>query len=320
MASFGVVIPYFQRKPGVLSETLKSVAQQDVKVPVIVTIVDDQSPVPAELEVDTAIFPENFDVKVIRQPNAGPGAARNRALDALREVDYIAFLDSDDRWEPHHLSSALHAFEHGFDYYTAETVDGASGFRMHADFFKGSLPLEAHPSAPWANELGSPLIDFTVSGPISGSSTFVVRNSLIGDTRFCTRLRTAGEDGLFTTTLATKHPRVMVSKRVDVVLGKGVNIFTEGRWGDVKSTLRAAYFLQSRLMMRELVRDFPVARAKVESAITSARRQLWRCVFANARRGVFPPSEFFKTIKSDPALILQVPLVIKEVLWRRRRG
>lgn len=317
MSVFGVVIPYFQRRAGVLAATLNSVAQQDVGVPVSVVIVDDASPIPAQQEVEQVNFPPNFNVRVIRQQNAGPGAARNRGIDALTEVDFIAFLDSDDHWEPYHLSSALHAFEHGFDYYTAETVEGGAGYRMHADHFKGELPLSPYSSAPWAQELTEPLINFTVWGPISGSSTFVVRNSLIGDTRFCRGLRTAGEDGLFTTMLAAKEPRVMISKRIDVILGKGVNIFSEGDWGSRSGTLRAIYFLRSRLMMRPIVHAFPVARIRVEGLIQTARRELCKSAVANLRRGDFPWSEFRSVLAVDPALLRVTPLVVAELVLKR---
>jgi glycosyltransferase involved in cell wall biosynthesis len=45
-------------------------------------------------------------VRLIDQPNAGPGAARNRGVaDARGEV--IAMLDSDDEWEPHYVGRSL---------------------------------------------------------------------------------------------------------------------------------------------------------------------------------------------------------------------
>ncbi|MDO9598626.1 MAG: glycosyltransferase family A protein [Azoarcus sp.] len=314
---FGVVIPYFQRAEGVLARSLASVAAQDVECPVRVVIVDDESPVPAELEVEKVRFPPNIRVEVIRQKNSGPGAARNTALDVLGDESYIAFLDSDDEWEPFHLSSALHAFEHGFDYYTAETIEGDSGYRRHADYFNGALPLIPCLSAPWAQELAEPLINFTVWGPISGSSTFIVRNSLIGDTRFCRSLRTAGEDGLFATMLAAKGPRVMISTRTDVVLGKGVNIFSEGDWGSRSGTLRSIYFLRSRLMMRPLVRDFPVARIRVEERIQKARRELCKSAFANLRRGCFPWAEFRSVLAVDPVLLRVAPSVIFDLVLKR---
>lgn len=219
--TFGVVIPYYQRKSGVLAKTLNSVARQDVKVPVKVVVVDDASPVRADEEVASVKFPKGFDVEIVRQPNAGPGVARNRGIEALASADYIAFLDSDDCWEPHHLSAALAAFENGFEFYTAETSDESTGLLYIEHFFGSELPLKPLDFASWAYELEAPLINFTVMGPIATSSTFVVRKELIGSTRFDPALRTAGEDGLFRTALAAKSPRTLVAKRVDVRLEKG---------------------------------------------------------------------------------------------------
>jgi glycosyltransferase involved in cell wall biosynthesis len=42
-------------------------------------------------------------IKVVAQPNRGPGAARNVAL-AVAKGEYVAFLDADDEWLPHKLT------------------------------------------------------------------------------------------------------------------------------------------------------------------------------------------------------------------------
>jgi cellulose synthase/poly-beta-1,6-N-acetylglucosamine synthase-like glycosyltransferase len=39
---------------------------------------------------------------VVTQPNAGPGAARNRAI-RMSDSPFVAFLDADDEWMPHKL-------------------------------------------------------------------------------------------------------------------------------------------------------------------------------------------------------------------------
>src|SRR5208282_403475 len=49
-------------------------------------------------------------MSVIRQPNAGVSAARNRGLAVARGM-YIAFLDADDTWEPLFLRKMISALE-----------------------------------------------------------------------------------------------------------------------------------------------------------------------------------------------------------------
>lgn len=45
-------------------------------------------------------------IRVINQPNGGEAAARNTALDYM-QGQYIAFLDADDLWRPHHLALSV---------------------------------------------------------------------------------------------------------------------------------------------------------------------------------------------------------------------
>ncbi len=92
---FSVVIPAWNRSE-TIAQALESVqAQTDKDFEVIV--VDDGS------SDSTAQVAESFGVKVLRQSNAGPGAARNlRARHATGE--YLVFLDSDDLWFPWTLS------------------------------------------------------------------------------------------------------------------------------------------------------------------------------------------------------------------------
>ncbi len=92
MTTFSVIIPTHNRREHLLA-CLASVSAQRRR-PDEVIVVDDGS-TDGTAEALSALG----NVTVIRQVNAGPGAARNRAA-AAASGDYLAFLDSDDVWFP----------------------------------------------------------------------------------------------------------------------------------------------------------------------------------------------------------------------------
>lgn len=98
-----VVIPVHDRAR-LLESALASVAAQTL-APAEVIVVDDGS------TDDSAAVAEGFGCTVIRQPAGGVSVARNRGL-AAATASHVAFLDSDDEWEPGHLA-ALAAVAHG---------------------------------------------------------------------------------------------------------------------------------------------------------------------------------------------------------------
>jgi glycosyltransferase involved in cell wall biosynthesis len=90
---FSVVIPAFNRGDMVRQVLASVFAQQFRDFEVIV--VDDGSTEDLRLAIHS--FPHR--VEVLRQPNSGPGAARNLGASRARGT-YLAFLDSDDVWFP----------------------------------------------------------------------------------------------------------------------------------------------------------------------------------------------------------------------------
>jgi succinoglycan biosynthesis protein ExoW len=124
-----VIIPYYQRTAGVLARALESVFAQDIDEQVLILIVDDASPIPAASEIANLRPPARIDIQVVSQANAGPGAARNTGLGLVpAAAQIIAFLDSDDVWQPSHLSRLRKAFDQGADLYLAnwEEMSGSS--------------------------------------------------------------------------------------------------------------------------------------------------------------------------------------------------
>ncbi|MGH2507736.1 MAG: glycosyltransferase family 2 protein [Ktedonobacteraceae bacterium] len=126
MARTGVIIPFYQRARGILPASVDSVLIQGEES-VAVIVVDGGSPVSARMEL-APILQRDPRVTVIEQHNAGPGGARNKGLDAAPDdVTQIAYLDSDDRWFPGHLSNGLAALRHGADFYFADADHSPRG-------------------------------------------------------------------------------------------------------------------------------------------------------------------------------------------------
>jgi len=103
---FSVVVPVYNRA-ALLGEALRSVlaqSEQDFEV----IVVDDGSADNPARTVEALADPR---IVFIRQENRGGGAARNTGIDKARGR-FVAFLDSDDRYLPHHLAAMRGLLEH----------------------------------------------------------------------------------------------------------------------------------------------------------------------------------------------------------------
>jgi glycosyltransferase involved in cell wall biosynthesis len=93
------VIPTYQRR-GLVSQAIESVLHQTHPADEII-VVDDGS---TDGTADAIRREFGERIRVLRQDNRGPAAARNRGV-SVAGGDLIAFLDSDDLWLPHHLAT-----------------------------------------------------------------------------------------------------------------------------------------------------------------------------------------------------------------------
>lgn len=103
-----VIIPLYN-KSATIGRTLASILGQTF-TDFEVIVVDDGSTDSGPQMVEACPDPR---LRLVRQENAGPGAARNYGAE-LAAGQYVTFLDADDEWRPEFLERAVSALEqHG---------------------------------------------------------------------------------------------------------------------------------------------------------------------------------------------------------------
>ena len=111
-----VVVPLFN-KACYIERALRSISAQTLS-DFEVIVVDDGSTDGGDRIAEGYADPR---FRVVRQPNSGPGAARNRGAAEAR-APYLAFLDADDAWRPAFLETGVRILD---DHPSAVSVSGA---------------------------------------------------------------------------------------------------------------------------------------------------------------------------------------------------
>ncbi|MBV8380362.1 MAG: glycosyltransferase family 2 protein [Paucibacter sp.] len=310
-----VVIPFFQRQSGVLARALRSVAaQQGCTSPIRVIVVDDASPVRAREELAALPADLGLDIRLIEQPNAGPGGARNAALDALGpETEHVAFLDSDDEWSASHLAHACRALALGHDAYFANHVQ--LGAEVGAFERAGRLDMAQHPSLDGGqgplHAFGRDMVEQIVCGSVIGTSTVVYRWAGREKIRFRTEYRRAGEDYLFWLELAAGGARFAFSTEIEARYGRGVNIFAGVEWGSLAYLERTADEVKYRqTTLAEFARS-DVVRVEATAALDRLRVAYARGLLHSLRRQpVGALARLGHYLRGDPAWLLRAPWLL----------
>lgn len=149
MSLVSVIVPTYNRRETILA-AIASVQRQTFPDWELIVVDDGSTDGTADL-----IQGADPRLVLIRQENQGVNAARNAALLRARGR-YIAFLDSDDEWLPHHLELSM-AFFRAFpaeDFLSGEfSEETGNGSLVH---FLHSALSEWYP--PLARRAGSPLL------------------------------------------------------------------------------------------------------------------------------------------------------------------
>jgi len=196
---FSVVIPVYNRA-ALLRETLQSVLLQTEQDFEIVVVDDGSSDDPGRTVGEFA----DPRIVFVRQENKGGGAARNTGIAAARGR-YVAFLDSDDRFLPHHLAAMRRLLEN---------APGTAGYaRIIADRGAGRTTLKP----PRALRAGEDMATYLLCDRgFLPTSTIVVEVSLARAVRFHENLP-AAEDTDFAIRAALMGARFVMAEQPGVV-------------------------------------------------------------------------------------------------------
>lgn len=201
MADVSVIIACFNRASLVV-QTLDSVLAQSEPVREIL-LVDDGSTdgTPEVIQQYVQAHPQSA-IRLIRQANAGPSAARNRGLDEAAG-SLIAFLDADDLWLPQKIARQLELLSR---------YPQAAG--VYNRMFKFRQRLDDMQRAEPQNFIDDPGFEHILLTMSIQSSTVLMRRQAIdalGPLRFEPELRSA-EDAIFFAALSWHGPWRLVDE------------------------------------------------------------------------------------------------------------
>jgi glycosyltransferase involved in cell wall biosynthesis len=171
---FSVIIPVYNRAPA-LRVAILSVQAQSWRDFEVIVVDDGSADNPAAI-VDAFGDPR---IRFVRQANAGGGAARNTGIDLARGR-FVAFLDSDDVFLPHHLAAMQAALDG-----TTDTVGYA---RVRVDRGRGRVFLKPPRALMPGEDMASYLL---CDRGFTPTSTMVVPREAARRIRFDEHLKAA---------------------------------------------------------------------------------------------------------------------------------
>lgn len=196
-ADVTVITPAYQARD-TIGRALESIAGQTLR-PKAVVVVDDGSDDGTLAAAQSCKDHMNgVALTVIGQQNAGPGAARNRAL-AAAKTEFVAFLDADDEWLPEKLQRSMAYMQSGDYVLVAHDIIAIDGARQ--------TRIECARRFRAAN---SPFVDLYRRGYIATSSVVARRDAVQAAGGFDETLPNAQDFALWLSLLSSPETRFTV--------------------------------------------------------------------------------------------------------------
>lgn len=256
-----VVIPYYQRTPGILVRTVRAVLAQENVAGFKIVVVDDASPVRARDELADLMPEAGERIILVEQANAGAAGARNKGLDSVPEgTRFVAFVDSDDEWSPNHLSNAMFVLNLGFDFYFADFFQLQQSVTAFARAKR--IDVADHPLVPGSSnirEYRGDMVDQIITGNILGTSVTAYAYYKMPELRYRRGFQHTGEEYLFWMDIALQCKRMAFGDTPECRYGSGVNIYSEPAWGKDKYLTVIIDDIKYR---RRMLQEYPISPAQ----------------------------------------------------------
>lgn len=248
--TFSVVIPLYNRA-AIIEQTLRSVLDQTFQDFEIVVIDDGSEDNPQPVISGLG----DSRIRYVRQNNSGANVARNRGIDEA-VGRYIAFLDSDDRFLPHHLESSLKCLSR------AENI--VSFARIIVDRGSGNA-FTKPPRGPGVNE---PMSEYLCCDKgFVQTSTLALPRKLAQETRYLEWLP-YGQDVDFACRLAQKGAQFVFIEQPGAI------------WNDIKDAKRISSKSSPDVRLRWSTENGALLTAKARRGYIG-----WRVAKAYAENG-----------------------------------
>ncbi len=317
-----VIIPFFQRTAGILERSLISLMSQEGVSNLEVIIVDDSSPTPAEDECLNFSQKQKDKIRIVKQSNKGPAAARNTGLDSVSDdTQYIAFLDSDDEWSSDHLKNAITALEAGYDFYFSDLYQ--LGQTISAFNRAKRIIVDDHPllfvDNPFLHQYNGNMQEQILKGNIIGTPTVVYRYSHSPNLRFREDFVRAGEDYMFWLSLVSMRPiKIAFSSKPEATCGAGVNVYSGTKFGSLEY-MELAYF--EAKFKKTVLSEFSLSeevREGIVQHLESYNIRFMRGLVHRLRRGQhINLNLLIKYCTLMPGFIFSVPRILFKIIRER---
>ena len=275
-------------------------------------------PLPPRDDLSGLNIPDHVTVKLIEQPNRGPGAARNRALDRSVQTRTSPSWIPTTGGELEHLSNASNILNRNNDFYfaNARSINSCRDFFSERDF-----DIHSHPGL-CSEHIYRKIND--VRWCLFNSKSFIHTSTVVYNYRKFPDLRFPehywiGEDLTFWIELATSTDKFVMCSKIVCTSGHGIHIYESSGWGTPGVVWRLAETLKSHVHLRKNLRLSDREVVENWRLIHEVRTMFALVILHEIKNGRMFSRDIFRYLTYDPASVFYLlPTAVRLVAFRMR--